>query len=351
MKSFLITLFPEFFDTPLRVGVLGRAISRGLVMVGCVNPRDFATDRHRRADDYGFGGGRGMVMKPEPLAAAIRQVRETAPGVRVFALTPGGERFTSDTARELAGAGAFALVCGRYDGIDQRVIDIHCDGEISVGDFVMSGGEIAALAIVDAAARFVPGVVGQGENVETDSFNGGLKWPVYTRPDDFEGARVPEVLRTGDATAVDAWRRDAALARTIRYRPELAVASGAHRIGLEFADCDGVEAAMTAWPLVGRFVRAAIFIAADTAARSRFRAAWGETQNAWVAPSEAAATDRWNRLVGSFERMRIGVADDESAGAQIRAALIDGLGVVLRVERDAGANAFARIAGALGLAE
>ncbi|MCC6156978.1 MAG: tRNA (guanosine(37)-N1)-methyltransferase TrmD [Deltaproteobacteria bacterium] len=347
MRAVLLTLFPEFFDSPLRVGVLGRAISRGLVCVECVNPREYATDRHRRADDYGFGGGHGMVMKPEPLAAAIWDVRARAPGVRVFALTPGGEPFTSDTARELAHAGAFALVCGRYDGIDQRVIDHHCDGEISAGDFVMSGGEIAALAIVDAAARFVPGVVGKGENVETDSFNSGLKWPVYTRPDNFDGLRVPEVLRTGDAAAVEGWRRDAALARTIRFRPTLVVAAGAHRIGLEFAGCDGVEAAMTAWPLVGRFVRGAIYVHADADERSRFRVSWGDTPNAWVSPSETAATDRWRRLIGRFERMRIGFTDDESARAQIRAALIEGLGVVLRVEGGAGADAFARIAAVL----
>lgn len=350
MKSFLITLFPEFFDSPLRVGVLGRAISRGLVRVECVNPRNFATDRHRRADDYGFGGGSGMVMKPEPLAAAIRDVRARERGVRVFALTPGGIPFSAEMARELADAGAFALVCGRYDGIDQRVIDRDCDGEISVGDFVMSGGEIAALAIVDATARFVPGVVGKNENVEMDSFTSGLKWPVYTRPEDFEGACVPDVLRTGDAAAVDAWRRDAALARTIRFRPGLAISAGAHRIGLEFVNADPLEAVMTAWPLVGRFVRAAIHVSADADARGRFRDAW-RADGAWTAASPAAAGDRWARLFGRFERMRIGVADDESARAHLRAALIDGLGVVLRVERDAGASAFARILGALGLAE
>jgi tRNA (guanine37-N1)-methyltransferase len=215
----LFTIFPEYVAGPLGVSLLGRARARGLLDVRVHDPRDWTTDRHRSVDDTPFGGGAGMVMTPEPLFAAVEA---TAPPRPLFLLAAGGRRFDQGFAHELAAAPGFSLLCGRYEGVDQRVADLLCDGELSVGDFVLAGGEAAALVVVEAVARLVPGVMGNDESAGDESFTAGLlEYPQYTRPAEFRGHEVPEVLRSGDHGRVLRWRRAQALRRTLARRPEL----------------------------------------------------------------------------------------------------------------------------------
>jgi tRNA (guanine37-N1)-methyltransferase len=224
MRVFVITLFPAFFDSPLQTGILGRARGEGRVAVELVDLRAFGEGRHQITDDYPFGGGAGMVLKPGPVVAAIESVRDAAPGCRVVLLTPQGRLFRQPVARELAGVGldaGLALVCGRYEGYDER-IRRYCDDEVSIGDFVLMGGESAALAILEASARLVPGVLGDHASTLEESLSDGLlEYPQYTRPREFRGAEVPEVLLGGNHAAIAAWRHDQSLLRTARRRPEL----------------------------------------------------------------------------------------------------------------------------------
>ena len=183
------------------------------------DPRDYATDRHRSVDDAPFGGGPGMVMMPGPLFAAVEAADPPRP---LFLLAPSGRRFDQAWARELAATPGFSLLCGRYEGVDQRVADHLCDGELSVGDFVLAGGEAAALVVIEAVARLVPGVLGNDESTDVESFGDGLlEYPQYTRPAEFRGWEVPEVLRGGDHGRVERWRRAQALRRTMARRPDL----------------------------------------------------------------------------------------------------------------------------------
>ncbi|MBI5441635.1 MAG: tRNA (guanosine(37)-N1)-methyltransferase TrmD [Deltaproteobacteria bacterium] len=222
MKFVVITLFPEYFKSPLGVGVLGRAIEAGIIQVEVVDLRAFGEGRHRITDDYPFGGGAGMVMKPGPVVEAIESIREREPGCRVVLLTPQGDPFRQPAAREVASsAGCVAVVCGRYEGFDER-IRAYCDAELSIGDFVLMGGEAAALAFIEASARLVPGVLGAAESPEEESLSEELlEYPQYTRPREFRGAEVPEVLVSGNHAEIRAWRRRQALLRTARRRPDL----------------------------------------------------------------------------------------------------------------------------------
>lgn len=214
----LVTLFPEYFDVPLRTSVIGRAADRGLLELSVVDLRQHGLGRHRSVDDYPYGGGAGMVMRPEPLAAAIEPLRRA--GAIVILLDPAGERLTDALARELSGAARLALVCGRYEGIDERVRGM-VDREVSVGDYVLSGGEPAALVLLDAVARLVPGVI-DAESSADDSFAEGLlEYPQYTRPETFDGVSVPPVLLSGHHAEVERWRRSEALRRTLLRRPDL----------------------------------------------------------------------------------------------------------------------------------
>lgn len=219
----LISLFPEFADCLARHGVVGRAITRGRVRLDCWNPRDFAGDAHRTVDDRPYGGGPGMVMKFEPLAAAVQAARAAAPaGSPVICLSPQGELFDQQVARRLAALPGMILVAGRYEGIDERLIEAEVDFELSIGDFVLSGGEIAAMAVVDAVVRLVPGVLGDQESAQQDSFMSGLlDHPHYTRPEVVRGMRVPEVLLSGDHTKIARWRLKQALGRSYTRRPDL----------------------------------------------------------------------------------------------------------------------------------
>ena len=217
----VLTLFPRMIEGPAQESILGRAQKAGLCRIAAVDIRAFAEGKHHVTDDAPYGGGAGMVMKPEPLVAAIEDLRARRPGIRVFLLSPQGRRFDQQVARELAGLGAFALVCGRYEGVDERVLEF-IDGELSLGDFVLSGGEFAALAIVDAAARLVPGVLGNEASSVDESFSEGLlEYPQYTRPAEFRGRKVPEILLSGDHGEVARWRAEQALLRTRARRPDL----------------------------------------------------------------------------------------------------------------------------------
>jgi len=223
MQVGIVTLFPELFGPFLSEGLLGRAIAAGHVRVQLVNPRDFATDRHRTVDDAPYGGGSGMVMMPGPLLAAVDALEGGGPRRHRILLTPQGSPLRQRDAARLARLEAFTLVCGRYEGVDERV-RARMDEELSLGDFVLFGGEVAAMAVVEAAGRLVPGVLGNEASVEEESHAAGLlEYPQYTRPATFESEIVPDVLLSGDHAAVARYRRRESLRRTWLRRPDLLV--------------------------------------------------------------------------------------------------------------------------------
>ena len=231
MKIEVVTLFPELVAGVLQFGIVGRAIRRGLLSVGTEDPRTHTTDVHRTVDDRPYGGGPGMVLKPEPLLAAIRAAQERLPpgSLRVY-LSAQGERLDQARSRELARLPGLLLVAGRYEGVDQRVIELGIDRELSVGDYVLSGGELPALTVIDALARLLPGALGDERSNLEDSFTDGLlEWPQYTRPEVFEGRVVPQVLLSGDHADIRRWRLARAVERTAQRRPELLAATGGSR--------------------------------------------------------------------------------------------------------------------------
>jgi tRNA (guanine37-N1)-methyltransferase len=222
MRINLLTLFPNMFYSPLRESILGRAIDKGLIQIQTINIRDFALDKHQVVDDAPYGGGQGMVMKVEPIARAIESVKAKNPSARTIYLTPQGKPFHQDLARRLSAESHLILLCGRYEGIDERVRELFVDEEISIGDYVLTGGELAAMVLVDAVSRFIPGVLGSDRSAEEDSFfNSLLEYPQYTRPVEFKGCRVPEVLLSGNHSAISVWRRREAIRRTSLRRPDL----------------------------------------------------------------------------------------------------------------------------------
>lgn len=220
----VVTIFPEVFDSPLRVSLVGKAIQTGLLSVGVHDLRVWGVGPHRKVDDQPFGGGAGMVMAPGPLLAAIGSVRQ--PGGRVLLLAAAGRRFdqalAAELATELAAGRQVVLVCGRYEGIDDRVATLTGAEPVSLGDFVLPGGEVAALAVIEAVARLLPGVLGNLDSLSEESFAAGLlEYPQYTRPAEVDGRRVPDVLVSGDHGAVARWRRQESLRRTFELRPDL----------------------------------------------------------------------------------------------------------------------------------
>jgi len=220
----ILTIFPALVEDWLDASLIGRARRAGLLDLRVHDLRSAATDPHRSVDDAPFGGGPGMVMAPQPLFAAVEAVEPPRP---LFLLTPSGRRFDQAMAGELAATASFSLLCGRYEGVDQRVVDHLCDGQLSLGDFVLAGGELAALAVVEAVARVVPGVTGNPDSTGEESFvDGLLEYPQYTRPAVFRGWSVPEVLRSGDHARIARWRRAQALASTQALRPDLIAARG-----------------------------------------------------------------------------------------------------------------------------
>jgi tRNA (guanine37-N1)-methyltransferase len=222
MKFDIITIFPRMVQAGLAEGVVSRGIEQRLLDVAVHDLRDFTTDRHRSVDDMPYGGGPGMVMKVEPLVKAVEFVRERRGAGHVVLLSPQGRRFTQQDAERLSGVEHVVLLCGRYEGMDDRVAGLVSAEELSIGDYVLSGGELAALVIVDAVSRLVPGVVGDAESVAQESFADGLlDYPHFTRPIEYRGAKVPDVLVSGHHAEVRRWRKRAALDRTLQRRPDL----------------------------------------------------------------------------------------------------------------------------------
>jgi tRNA (guanine37-N1)-methyltransferase len=224
MRIDVFTIFPDMVDEFLAKSLIGKARRADVLDIRVHDLRSAATDPHRSVDDSPFGGGAGMVLAPEPVFGAVEKIDPPRP---LFLLAPGGRTLDQALAHELAATEGFSLLCGRYEGIDQRVTDHLCDGELSIGDYVLAGGEVASLVVIEAVVRLVPGVMGNAESGEDESFTSGLlEYPHYTRPANFRGHEVPDVLLSGDHGRVDRWRRAAALQRTIDSRPDLIEARG-----------------------------------------------------------------------------------------------------------------------------
>ncbi|MGZ4109126.1 MAG: tRNA (guanosine(37)-N1)-methyltransferase TrmD [Actinomycetota bacterium] len=221
MRIDVFTIFPEILEEPMRASLLGKAIASGTLDVRVHDLRDFATDKHRQVDDESYGGGPGMVMKPEPVFAAVESLGSGPK--RVLLMSPAGRRLDQAFVRELAAEPRLVVLAGRYEGVDERVVEGVPAEEVSIGDYVLSGGELPALVLIEAVTRLVPGVIGREESHERDSFgdDGLLDHPHYTRPADFRGMIVPEVLLSGNHAEIERWRRDAALEKTRRNRPDL----------------------------------------------------------------------------------------------------------------------------------
>lgn len=222
MRFDVITIFPDLFTSFLSESLMAKAIEKKILEVQLTTPRDFTADRHQTADDRPYGGGPGMVLKPEPMTAAIEAVSASGDKPwRVF-LSPSGQRLNQAKVGELADKKRLLLICGRYEGLDQRVIDMLVDEEISIGDYVVNGGEVPAMVLMEAVARLVPGFMGKGESADEESHQSGLlEYPHYTRPPEFRGLTVPDVLLSGDHPKVARWRLKASLERTLAVRPEL----------------------------------------------------------------------------------------------------------------------------------
>ena len=219
MKVDILTLFPEMF-TPLQESIIGRAQKDGKIQINIHDIRDYSTDRHKKCDDYPFGGGAGMVMTPQPIASAIEAIDPDHQALRVFT-SPKGETFKQSKVKSLIDSGPIIILCGHYEGVDQRIIDYYIDEEISIGDYVLTGGELPAMVITDCLARYVDGVISEG-SLSEESFQGGLlEYPQYTRPQDFKGMKIPEVLVSGNHGEVDKWRKAQALEITKKKRPDL----------------------------------------------------------------------------------------------------------------------------------
>ncbi len=222
MKIAILTLFPEMFESVLACSILGRARAEGLLQVEPMDIRPFSDKKHKNTDDYPFGGGAGMVMMAQPILDAVRSARNQGYEGPCIYLSPRGQPLTQAKTRELAQQDSLVLLCGHYEGVDQRAIDLAVDEELSLGDFVLTGGELAAMALTDAVARHIPGVLGSQDSTQEESFSEGLlEYPHYTRPRSFEGIEVPEVLLSGDHAKIKAWRREQSLLVTARMRPDL----------------------------------------------------------------------------------------------------------------------------------
>ena len=218
----ILTVFPEMFGSVFSASILGRAREQGLLDIRFTDIRSFSAAKHKNTDDYPFGGGAGMVMTAQPILDAMAAASAALPGARRIYLGPRGKKLTTALARELAAEESLILLCGHYEGVDQRALDECVDEEISIGDYILTGGELAAMVLTDCVARFIPGVLGSAESPEEESFSDGLlEYPQYTRPRDLDGRTVPEVLLNGDHAKIRAWRRRESLRATLRFRPDL----------------------------------------------------------------------------------------------------------------------------------
>lgn len=222
MKFDILTLFPNMFSSPFQESIIGRAIKNGIIEIRTINIRDFSTDKHKTVDDIPYGGGHGMVMKVEPIVRAIRWVKSQDPSSWTIYLSPQGKPLNQKKVEELSKKSHLILICGRYEGVDERVREFYIDEEISIGDYILTGGELAAMVLIDSVSRLIPGVLGTEESAKEESFKDFLlEYPQYTRPFDFEGHKVPEVLVSGNHLAISEWRRKEAIKRTYKKRPDL----------------------------------------------------------------------------------------------------------------------------------
>jgi tRNA (guanine37-N1)-methyltransferase len=222
MRFDILTIFPQMLDSPLQEGIIRRAVAAGKVSVNIHDIRDFALDKHAMTDDRPFGGGEGMVMKPEPIAGTLGAIEGKNPGGRVIFLSPKGKTYTQEKAERLAAHEHLILLCGRYEGVDERIRANYVDEEISIGDYILTGGELAAMVLIDSITRLLPGVLGCEDSAENDTFSRGLlKNPQYTRPREFAGHAVPEILLSGDHAAIAEWRLITSVQQTLKKRPEL----------------------------------------------------------------------------------------------------------------------------------
>lgn len=225
MDFHVLTIFPEMFDSPFSVGLISKAVAKGSVKIVCHDIRKYATDSHNTVDDYPFGGGAGMVMKPEPIFSAVENLQSSnliGDKSRIIVMSPQGRVFDNKIAKELTQYNELVFICGRYEGIDERVIQDLADEELSVGNYILNGGELASMVIIDSVARLLPGVVGSEESILSDSLsNNLLKYPQYTRPRLFKGLKVPEVLLSGNHKIIEEWRRSKSIERTNQKRPDL----------------------------------------------------------------------------------------------------------------------------------
>lgn len=222
MRFDILTLFPEMFSSPFDESIIRRARDKGIVEIITHQIRDFAEDRHRTVDDSPYGGGAGMLMKPEPLAACIKHVSQFNKDAKVLLTSPQGEKLSHSMAYELSKQPGLIIICGRYEGVDERIVELFVDKMISIGDYVLSGGELAAMVVVDSVTRLLPGALGSDQSAVSDSFcNGLLEYPQYTRPPEFMGLEVPEALLSGNHSMIELWRRRESLKRTLERRPDL----------------------------------------------------------------------------------------------------------------------------------
>ena len=225
MDFHVLTIFPEMFDSPFSSGLISKALVKGLVKITCHDIRDYSTDSHKSVDDYPFGGGPGMVMKPEPIFSAVDNLHSSnriGSNSRIIVMSPQGRVFDKNIAKELTRYDELVFICGRYEGIDERVIQNLADEEISIGDYILNGGALATMVIIDSVSRFLPGVVGSEDSIVQDSLsNGLLKYPQYTRPRSFRGFEVPEVLLSGNHKIIEKWRKDKSIEKTNNTRPDL----------------------------------------------------------------------------------------------------------------------------------
>lgn len=222
MRFHILSIFPDYFTSPFKIGLLKKAIDKGLIQVFVHNLRDYATDKHKVVDDEPYGGGEGMVFKPEPLYRAILKIKEEDPKAKVIYLSPQGRLFNQEIAQELSQEKSLLLICGRYEGIDERIRENLVEEEISIGDYVVFGGEAAALVVIETISRLIPGVVGKKDSINKESFTSGLlKYPCYTRPAEFMGLKVPEILLSGDHAQIERFRRELSLKTTLIRRPDL----------------------------------------------------------------------------------------------------------------------------------
>lgn len=221
MNYYVLTLFPEMVENGLNTSIIGRAQEKNLIDLNVINIRDFADNKHKKVDDYPYGGGAGMVMQPQPILSAYNSIKNNNKS-RVIYLTPQGKTFNQDMAHEFAKEEELILLCGHYEGVDERVIDKIVTDEVSIGDYVLTGGELAVMVIIDAISRLVPGVLSNEDSAQTESFdNNLLEYPQYTRPPEYEGLTVPKVLLSGHHKNIETWRREQSLIRTAKKRPDL----------------------------------------------------------------------------------------------------------------------------------